>query len=92
MARLASAADLSRGDASSPDLWTFGAPDGSIAVIDCCRSTAEPCAGGNNLGGEQKWGQLILLDLALATNPCPTRFQSAQFWRMAQEQQEALGW
>jgi hypothetical protein len=92
MARLADAAYLPRRRACGPDLRSFSAPDGSITIIDCCRSAAERCAGGDKLGGEQKWRQLILLSMAPVTNTCPTRFRSAQSRRMTQEQQEALGW
>jgi hypothetical protein len=92
MSGLASTVDLSRCGACGPDLWSFSAPDGSVAVKDRCRSATEGGAGSDDLRGKQKRGQLILLDLALATNTCPTRFQSAQPCRMTQEQQEALGW
>ncbi|CAA9255843.1 MAG: hypothetical protein AVDCRST_MAG93-1965 [uncultured Chloroflexia bacterium] len=30
--------------------------------------------------------------MASSTNPCPTRFRSAQPWQMTNERQEALGW
>ena len=92
MARLADTVDLPRRCACGPDLRSFSAPDGSVAVIDCCRGAAEGGAGGDDLRGEQKCGQLILLNLASATNACPTRLRSAQPCRMTQEQQEAFGW
>jgi hypothetical protein len=92
MAWLASAADLSRCGACGPDLWSLGTPDWAIPVIDRCGGARKPRAGSDDLGSEQRCEQLVLLDLALATNSCPTRLRSAQSWRMTQEQQEALGW